>query len=60
MHQSPQKDFGRRHGKQFEFELTEAGPERLRYRESQPKARKFHLHDDSPRAQRWDKEASGR
>jgi hypothetical protein len=60
MHQSPQKHLDRRRDKQFEFELNQDQADRLRYRESQPKARKFHLEEEIRREQRSDKHSTER
>jgi hypothetical protein len=57
MHQSPQKHLARRRDKYNDIDTTESQPDRLRYRESQPKARKFHLREESgERDARWDKQ----
>lgn len=60
MHQSPQKHLARRRDKYLNIDPTDSQPDRLRHRESQPKARKFHLREDGGREPRRDKESVGR
>ena len=58
MQQSPQKPLAGRRDKYFDLELAESQMERRPPRESQPKARKFPLRDESAREPRWDKQFS--
>lgn len=52
MHQSPQKALARHRDRQVEFDVMEEEAERRSYRAAPPKARKFPLREDSPRAER--------
>lgn len=58
MHQSPQKKLAKRRDKYTDFELTDSGPERLLYRATQPKARRFALRDEPGGEPRWDRHYS--
>lgn len=62
MHQSPQKPASRRRDKffDFDFDIADSPAERRPARDSQPKARKFPLRDDSERETRWDKQHMGK
>lgn len=50
MHQSPQKT--RQRDRQVEFDANEEQGGRQPYRAVLPRARKFHLREEAPRAQR--------
>lgn len=52
MHQSPQKLLARHRDRQVEFDVMEEEGGRRLYRAAPPKARKFPLRQDSPRAER--------
>lgn len=51
MHQSPVKLMGRRRDRQAEIEDLEEEAERRSWRAAPPRARKFPLREDAPRAQ---------
>lgn len=52
MHQSPQKALARHRDRQVEFDAVEEEAGRRLYRAAPPKARKFPLREESPRAER--------
>jgi hypothetical protein len=60
MHQSPQKMLARHRDRQVEFDVIEKEAERRLYRVAPPKARKFPLRDESPRAERSDRSGPAR
>jgi hypothetical protein len=60
MHQSVLKTLPKRRDRQVEFEVLEEQAERRSYRAAAPKARKFHLRDESPRAERSERHAGER
>lgn len=60
MHQSPQKPLAGRREKFFDFDLAELRADRRPARDTQPKARKFPLRDDSEREARWNKTQPGK
>jgi hypothetical protein len=60
MHQSPQKPLARRRDKYSDFDLADSEADRRPYRESQPRARKFPLREESTRELRWDKQYFGK
>jgi len=60
MHQSPQKLLARHRDRQVEFDAMEEEGERRLYRAAPPRARKFPLRDESPRADRAERDSSER
>lgn len=60
MHQSPQKPLAGRREKFFDFELAELTADRRPARDTQPKARKFPLREESERGTRRNKAQPGR
>jgi hypothetical protein len=60
MHQSPQKPLAGRRDKYFDLELADSQAERRMSRDTQPKARKFPLREESPREERWNKQFPGK
>jgi hypothetical protein len=60
MHQSPQKPVARRRDKYLDFDLDGSPADRRPARDSQPKARKFPLREESEREARWDKQHMGK
>ena len=59
MHQSPQKHQPRRRDPLDEFDVIEEGDKRG-YRAATPKARKFSWREDSPRAERTQRDERDR
>ena len=60
MHQSPLKVLPRHRDRQVEFDAMDVEGERRAYRAAPPKARKFPLRDDSPKAERSGRPPSAR
>ena len=60
MHQSPQKQLARHRDRQVEFDVIEEQAERRVYRAAPPRARKFPLREESPRAERAARYGFGR
>ena len=60
MHQSPQTMLARHRDRQVEFDVIEEQAERRLYRAAPPRARKFPLREESPRAERSARNGPGR
>jgi len=60
MHQSPQKNLPRHRDRQAEIDPVEEEGRRQSYRAAPPKARKFHLRDESPKAEREERRSARR
>lgn len=57
MHQSPLKNLPRQRDRQAEIDPLEDEAQRRGYRAATPKARKFHLREDTPRAERRERQS---
>jgi len=60
MHQSPQKLLARHRDRQVEFDAIEEEGEKRAYRAAMPKARKFPWREESPRAERTERDEPDR